>query len=273
MSKMVNIAVPVIAGIILLSAFGQPGPKPEQKVEISTRYGNIVVRLFNETPQHRDNFIGLVKKGFYDSLMFHRIIPTFMIQGGDPKSKYALPGQLLGDGDLGYKIPAEFHPGIFHKRGALGAARDNNPEKASNSSQFYIVQGRTFTSQELINMENSYNYAAKRKMFEDVMRSDSVRIRLDDFTLRGDKEGLHRYMASLEPLMDSAFAPQEFRFTTRQMSAYASKGGAPHLDMLGYTVFGEVISGMNVVDSIVELKRDSMDRPLVDLRMKMRLLK
>jgi peptidylprolyl isomerase len=262
----------LVLSVVLFSAFTPPKPQKEQRVEITTKFGKIVVKLYNETPLHRDNFIDLVKKGFYDSLLFHRVIPTFVIQGGDPTSKYAPAGQLIGDGDLGYKIPAEISPRFIHKRGALGAARDNNPERASNGSQFYIVQGKTFTAEEVIMMENNKNINAKRQLFEEIMKTDSVRVKIDDFTLRGDKEGLHMFLEALKPQIDALYAPKEMAYTPQQISTYVTLGGAPHLDM-SYTVFGEVVSGMNVVDSIVALKRDTMDRPLEDLRMKMRLLK
>ncbi len=129
-----------------LQSFAQTGNK---KVKIITDSGTIVVRLFDETPKHRDNFIKLVKQKFYDSVLFHRVIKNFMIQGGDPESKHAQPGQQLGNGDVGYKIPAEFNEKIFHKKGVLAAARDNNPEKASSGCQFYIVQGKVYTDSTL----------------------------------------------------------------------------------------------------------------------------
>jgi cyclophilin family peptidyl-prolyl cis-trans isomerase len=267
-----KIACFVVAGVLILSAFSGPIPQKEQKVEISTKFGKIIVKLYNETPLHRDNFIHLVKEGFYDSLLFHRIVPTFMVQGGDPKSKNAVAGQIIGDGDLGYKIPAEINKDLIHKRGALAAARDDNAERASNASQFYIVQGRTFKAEDVINLENNKNYNAKRQLFEKIMASDTIKARLDNFTVRGDKEGLHAFLAELQPKVDSIYEPMRMEYTTEQMREYVFKGGAPHLDM-SYTVFGEVVSGMNIVDSIVKQKRDSMDRPLTDIRIKMRLLK
>jgi peptidyl-prolyl cis-trans isomerase B (cyclophilin B) len=257
-----------------VSAFTPP-QKPankEQHVEITTRFGKMVVKLYNETPKHRDNFIKLVKEGFYDSLLFHRVIPTFMIQGGDPNSKYAPAGSALGEGELPYRIPAEFNKNLYHKRGALAAARTDNPEKASSACQFYIVQGRTFQVEELTAYENSVNINAKRKMFGNMVQSDSIKAKLNDFTLRGDKDGLHKYMLSLQAVIDNAYAPVEFRFGPNQVIDYLQIGGAPHLDG-NYTVFGEVVSGLHVVDSIAAQKRDTIDRPLVDLRMKMRLLK
>ena len=133
--------------------------KMERMVLITTDYGNMKVKLYNATPKHRDNFVKLVKQGFYDSLLFHRVIQTFMIQGGDPQSKNAAPGVQLGSGDIGYTVPAEFVDTIYHKKGSLCAARTENPAKASSSCQFYIVQGKTFTNEQLDQMaKKSYTY-------------------------------------------------------------------------------------------------------------------
>lgn len=257
-----------------ISSFSPPKPAPpkEQLVEISTRYGIMVVKLYNETPKHRDNFIKLVNEGFYDSLLFHRVIPTFMIQGGDPTSKYAAPGKRLGETEVPYTIPAEFNKKLYHKRGALAAARNDNPAKASSGCQFYIVQGRTFKIEELSAYENQVNYEKKRRMFADLLQSDSMKVMLNDFTLRGDKAGMHKYMLSMQEVIDKQFAPYEFKFSPDQVIDYLQIGGAPHLDQ-NYTVFGEVISGLQIVDSIAANKTDSLNRPLVDLRMKMRLKK
>lgn len=260
--------------VLGITSFTPPKPAAakEQFIEIYTKYGKITVKLYNETPKHRDNFIKLVKEGFYDSLLFHRVIPTFMIQAGDPKSKYAVAGDALGEGELPYSIPAEFNKKLYHKRGALAAARTDNPEKASSANQFYIVQGRTFTIDELIAYENSINYTAKRKLFGEMMQSDSMKAKLNDYTLRGDKEGLHAYMLSMQDVIDKLYAPQEFKFSANQVIDYLQFGGAPHLDE-NYTVFGEVVSGLNVVDVIAGLKSDTIDRPFVDVRIKMKLLK
>ncbi|MBD0331817.1 MAG: peptidylprolyl isomerase [Chitinophagaceae bacterium] len=200
----------------------------EKDVELVTTYGNIVLRLYDSTPLHRDNFLRLVKSGFYDSILFHRVIQNFMIQAGDPESKRAQPGQPLGNGGPGYTIPAEFRVTLFHKKGALAAARtgDNvNPQKASSGSQFYIVQGKKFTDAGL----------------------DSVEI----IRLNGRK------------------LPAEHR------EVYKTIGGTPHLDQ-NYTVFGEVVKGLNVVDSIaaVSTSRTPPDRPITDVRiLKARLIK
>lgn len=279
MIKMTSLKKTILIALLCLTAWGissftppKPSPPKEQLVEINTRYGIMVVKLYNQTPKHRDNFIKLVKEGFYDSLLFHRVIPTFMIQGGDPDSKYAPAGKALGETEVPYTIPAEFNKKLYHKRGALAAARTDNPAKASSGCQFYIVQGRTFKIEELSAYANQVNYEKKRKMFSDLLQSDSMKVKLNDFTLRGDKEGMHKYMLSMQEVIDKQFAPYEFKFEPDQIIDYLQIGGAPHLDE-NYTVFGEVISGMSVIDSIATQKTDTLNRPLVDLRMKMKLLK
>ena len=193
------------------------------KVKIETDSGSIVVQLYDKTPLHRDNFEKLVKEGFYDSLLFHRVINHFMIQGGDPNSKNAPDGILLGEGGLPYTVPAEFDSSLFHKKGALAAAREgdaSNPTKASSSTQFYIVQGKTFTDEELNKVE------------------ERIKMKI----------------------------PEEHR------QVYRTIGGTPHLDM-NYTVFGEVISGMDVIDKIASTATDENNRPLKNIKMKMSIVK
>ncbi|MFZ4752666.1 MAG: peptidylprolyl isomerase [Chitinophagaceae bacterium] len=201
--------------IILSLAIGSFAQKNKNKfVEIETTMGKIKIELFADVPQHSENFLKLVKDGFYDSLLFHRVIPSFMIQGGDPDSKNALDGQMLGNGDIGYKVPAEFMvPKYYHKKGALAAARDNNPEKASSGCQFYIVVGRTFTDQDLTTMEQ-----------------------------RGG-----------------------FTYSEQAKKDYKTIGGTPHLDN-GYTVFGQVVEGQEVVDAIAMTPRNTSDRPNENVR-------
>lgn len=185
------------------------------RVKLVTDSGTMIIRLYDSTPLHRDNFLKLVKQGFYDSLLFHRVIPEFMIQGGDPQSKNAEPGAMLGNGggDM-TRIPAEFKPSLYHKKAVLAAARDGNPEKASSACQFYIVDGKPFTDEQLNQLEQS----------------------------RGMK------------------------YTEEQRQFYKTVGGTPRLDM-GYTVFGEVESGMEVIGKISHAARDGNNRPLTDIRM------
>ncbi|MEQ1675498.1 MAG: peptidylprolyl isomerase [Chitinophagaceae bacterium] len=192
--------------------------RTKRDVLLQTSQGDIIIRLADSTPLHRDNFLKLVKTGYYDSVLFHRVIKNFMIQGGDPNSKSAKPGEQLGNGGPSYRIPAEFKASLFHRKGVIAAARDNNPEKASSGSQFYIVQGKTFTDAELDNLE--------------IQR------------LQGRK------------------------IPVEQREVYKTIGGTPHLDM-GYTVFGEVVYGIEVVDKIAAVatsKGAVADRPLEDVR-------
>jgi peptidyl-prolyl cis-trans isomerase B (cyclophilin B) len=200
--------------LFFLSSFAA---KPKDTyVKITTNYGEVYLKLYNETPKHRDNFIKIIKDGTLNQTLFHRVIQEFMIQGGDPTSKTAKQGQQLGEGDLGYTIAAEFNPNLFHKKGVLSAARDNNPEKASSASQFYIVQGKVFTDDELDAVEK--NRMGGRKI------------------------------------------PKE------QREVYKTIGGSPHLDQ-NYTVFGEVVKGIIMVDNICTVKVDGNNRPLTDIKM------
>jgi peptidyl-prolyl cis-trans isomerase B (cyclophilin B) len=247
---------------------------PEQKVEITTNFGVIVVKLYNETPLHRDNFIKLVKEGFYDSLLFHRIINTFMIQGGDPNSKYADSTAMLGNGDVGYKVPGEFNRDLYHKKGALAAARDNNPERASSGCQFYIVHGKKFTQQELEQILNARNMNNKQSILYNCYQKDTIQAAIYQIQQSGDKELLRAYMANLQKIVDKMYAdqfPDAEKVNLDQMGAYINDGGAPHLDG-SYTVFGEVISGLEVVDKIANQPKGNADRPLENIRMRMRLL-
>ncbi len=194
-------------------------------VEIKTDYGTMVVKLYDSTPLHRDNFIKLVKQKFYDSLLFHRVIEGFMIQGGDPESKHADSAAMLGNGEApGDMIPAEFRTGLYHKKGALAMARTDNPEKASSNCQFYIVQGQVYTNAQLNDME--------------------CKIRQNN---------------------------PDFYFTDAERKTYNTIGGTPFLDQ-NYTVFGEVIKGIDVIDKIAAAQKDANDRPLQNIRMKMRML-
>jgi cyclophilin family peptidyl-prolyl cis-trans isomerase len=233
MIKKTGLVFAFLSFFVLIVA-GQPAVKLKRKdrkrdVELYTSAGNIILRLYDSTPLHRDNFLKLVKAHYYDSILFHRVIKNFMIQSGDPISKTALAGQPLGNGGPAYMVPAEFRPSLFHKKGVLAAARtgdDVNPERQSSASQFYIVQGRKFTDREL----------------------DSVEV----VRLKGYK------------------LPLEHR------EIYKSIGGTPQLDQ-NYTVFGEVVKGLDVVDSIAGTatsKGVDKDRPLQDIRIiKARLVK
>mgnify|MGYP000382271647 FL=1 len=236
-------------------------------VKLETTMGNITVALYNETPKHRDNFIKLVKEGVYDSTLFHRVIKQFMIQAGDPDSKNASDTAMLGSGDVGYTIPAEFNPKFFHKKGVLAAARqgdDVNPEKASSGCQFYIVTGRKFTEPQLLGMENKINEQHEEALFDSLARQHMKEI----YKMRkaGDNAGLLELQDTLEAQpVELADKEEKFRFTPEQIKAYSTVGGAPHLDG-SYTVFGEVTEGMEVVENIEIAKTNRADRPVENIR-------
>ena len=217
----------VITSFVFFSLYNvSQAQKPAQSmakiVLISTELGDIKIKLYDETPLHRDNFLKLVSEKYLDSTLFHRVINQFMIQGGDPDSKHAIAGSLLGNGGPSYTIPAEFRKGIYHKKGALAAAREGdqvNPTKASSGSQFYIVQGKVYTVEEL-------NMFAQR--------------------------------------MGKTFSPE-------QIKTYTTIGGTPHLDD-NYTVFGEVIKGLDVIDKIASVATDKNNRPLQNIPMTVKLV-
>jgi peptidylprolyl isomerase len=256
----------------------KPSKKEEKpiRVEISTEFGSMYFKLYNETPLHRDNFVKLIKQGFYDSLLFHRVIKSFMIQGGDPTSKYADSNAMLGSGDVGYKVPAEFNPALFHKRGALAAARDNNPQQMSSGCQFYIVQGRKFTTQELEQMINTKNLNRKQEILYQIYQTDSVQTAVNNFQKAGgDREQLRLYMDQLQKVVDQVYEqkyPNADKVNMDQIQTYVEFGGAPHLDG-AYTVFGEMESGFEVLDIIANQATLPGDRPISDIRMKIRILK
>ncbi|MBR3625536.1 MAG: peptidylprolyl isomerase [Bacteroidaceae bacterium] len=240
------------------------------KVKIETTKGDIIVKLYDQTPNHRDNFIKLVKEGTYEGTLFHRVIKDFMIQAGDPDSKGAPKGQMLGSGDVGYTVPAEFvYPQLFHKKGALAAARqgDNvNPEKASSGCQFYIVTGRVFNDSTLQAMEEQKT----QNKFTSVFNSLAQKHMKEIYQLRrnNDQEGLMNLQDSIFGETQKLLADEPaFKFTEEQRQAYTTVGGTPHLDG-EYTVFGEVIEGMDVVDEIQQVATNASDRPDEDIVIK-----
>ena len=222
MTKKVFLGSVILLLVLNFSGFAQKAGS-QTMVIVSTSHGDIKLALYNETPQHRDNFIKLVKSGFYNGTLFHRVMENFMIQGGDPKSKNASPTQMLGNGGPGYTIPAEFNPKFYHKKGALAAARQPdsvNPKKASSGSQFYIVQGKTFGKMTL--------------------------------------EGLSKQKG--------------ITYTEEQIKTYETAGGYAPLDM-DYTVFGEVVEGLDVLDNIAAQKVGRGNRPIEDIKMTLTIVK
>ena len=272
----------VVLGLLSLNTFGQKKKKDklgkESLVLIQTDFGDIKIKLYNQTPIHRDNFLKLVEEGLYDSTLFHRVIPQFMIQGGDPDSKGAKEGTKLGDGGMGYTLEAEFVDSLIHKRGALAAARmpDNvNPEKRSSSSKFYIVQGRKFSEANLSGMAQKQNYNMKGQLMNEFFNRPENKAylsRLQTCQKEKDDSAMQLLMQEIEPLVDREFEPKQIKFHPRAIEAYTTVGGAPHLDG-GYTVFGEVVEGMDVVDAISAQSCDRNNRPLKDVSMKVKAVK
>ncbi|HWV29631.1 MAG TPA: peptidylprolyl isomerase [Dyadobacter sp.] len=201
--------------LIALNVCAQKSSKKDEVITIATDKGTMRFILFDETPKHKANFIKLAKDKFYNGLLFHRVIDDFMIQGGDPNSRNAKPDEMLGRGDNGYKVPAEINGKLFHQKGALAAARDNNPQKESSGCQFYIVEGRKWSKADL----EKQSARAARKL------------------------------------------------TDAQKKVYETIGGTPHLDG-AYTVFGQLIDGMDVIDKIASVDKDERDRPEKDISMK-----
>lgn len=255
----------------------------EKKVLIKTTQGDIKIKLYNETPKHRDNFIKLVEKKFYDSLLFHRVIKDFMIQAGDPKSKNAKSTDMLGSTGPGYSVPAEINPKFFHKKGVLSAARrpdQVNPKRESSGSQFYIVQGKKINDNELNMMEQQVQNQGKRKLFAEYMKrpkNANIRTQVNSLQmkLRQSADSLERVNAQKElnqlgeevgKLVEDEYEKgTPFKFTEEQKNAYKTIGGAPHLDGT-YSIFGEVIEGLDIIDKICNMPTASGDRPIDDIR-------
>jgi len=236
-----------------------------QKIEMITDNGTIILELYNETPLHRDNFIKVVQEGIYDSVMFHRVISDFMIQSGDPDSKYAKPGDTLGNGGLDYRVDAEFNPNLFHKKGVLAAARDGNPERASSSTQFYIVQGKVFNDSLLDRAEERINGWLAEHYFKKDPENQSLQ---DSLQQAIDSENIEKYRLYSDSISSSAKLYKNFdrySISEAQRTVYKTLGGTPHLDQ-NYTVFGEVIKGLDVVDSIAAVQTGAFDRPVTDVR-------
>lgn len=237
------------------------------KINIHTTEGDIVVRLYDETPLHRDNFLKLVKEGTLNGTLFHRVIKDFMIQGGDPDSINAPAGKQLGMGGPGYTVPAEFvYPKLFHKRGALSAARqadEVNPNRESSGSQFYIVWGKVYKPQELKQLEKQMAMQQVQQAFNELVREHKAEVM--DLRRNRDREGL---MALQDRLADEAKArcKDAATFTDEQTEAYTTVGGTPFLDGQ-YTVFGEVESGLDVVERIQQAETLRDDRPKKDVCM------
>ena len=268
-------SIVLVMVIIVFSCTGKTSATnndKETRVVISTEYGDMVVALYNDTPLHRDNFIKLAKEGFYDGLLFHRVIKDFMIQGGDPESKGAAPGKRLGGGGPGYQIPAEIVKGRYHKKGALAAARqgDNvNPERKSSGSQFYIVQGKVYDEATLQQFEQQQKFndvrAEAMKMYR--AKGDLVQ----RYQREGKTDSLSMLQISIQEEAEKIVEGQTFELLNEQRQVYTTIGGTPHLDG-AYTVFGEVVEGLDVIDKIANTETAQGDRPLKDIVLKVKIL-
>lgn len=258
-----------------LSGCGQ-SDKPtgtDYVIKIRTKFGEMIAVLYDETPKHKANFIKLAREHYYDSLLFHRIIAGFMIQGGDPESKHAAPGQRLGTGGPGYTVEAEINPKFIHEKGAFSAARladQMNPKKASSGSQFYIVQGRRFSDAEINQGEMRIQYQQKSQYLREILQMpeyENLRVQVMQRQQQGDAAWLNSFFEKSDTLIQQVRGQYEpFKYTEEQKARYREVGGAAHLDG-DYTVFGKVIRGLEVIDMIASQPKDATDRPLEDIRM------
>ena len=280
---MAAVGIAALAGsVAFATASGNPGSQDAKKVEmtqeinrsevaagptldIATTAGNIKIRLYDDTPLHRDNFMKLAKEGYYDGVLFHRVIKDFMVQTGDPESKEAPEGATLGSGGPGYTVPAEIeYPKHYHKYGALAAARtgDNmNPERKSSGSQFYIVTGKKYSPQQLSRMEQASIQKQLQSYFMNLQRQHADTIR--QLRLAKDSVGLENLRQKLIEETEANVKPTTM--TEEMVRDYSTIGGTPHLDGQ-YTVFGEVLEGMDTVEKIQNAATDGHDRPTEDIR-------
>ena len=265
----------IFALLVLISAGCATGTENKTKmsntkdatVVLTTTLGDITIRLYGDTPKHRDNFLKLVSEGYYDGVLFHRVIDKFMIQTGDPDSKNAPAGKMLGMGDPGYTIDAEImYPKHFHRRGALAAARTGdevNPERKSSGSQFYIVTGQVYNDSTIVQMEKRMQQSQQQEVFNRLAKEHRDTI----FAMRKsrDRAGLEKLQNELIEQTMKEVAANPAKISAEAREAYTSVGGTPHLDG-AYTVFGEVVDGMEVVAKIENAETDRNDRPVTDIK-------
>lgn len=264
MSRQVTILLIALAFLSLTGC----AQKKDHVVTIKTKYGDMVAILYDETPKHKANFIKLASEHYFDSLLFHRVIEGFMIQGGDPESKKAAAGQRLGNGGPNYTIEAEFNPKFFHEKGALSAARLGdpvNPTKASSGSQFYIVQGRKVSEAELTIDQQKFGMSLQQffQKPENKIYYDSIA----KLYQARDQQAYENYIVSLKPIVETQLGVElDKDISPEIVKAYSTVGGTPSLDGQ-YTVFGKVIKGLEVIDKIAAQPKDAADRPTEDIRM------
>lgn len=239
----------------------------ETNVKLETTLGEIIIKLYNDTPKHRDNFIKLTNEGYYDGVLFHRVIKEFMIQTGDGDSRTATPTQQLGTGGPGYTIDAEIlYPKYFHKKGALAAARQGdqvNPERKSSGSQFYIVTGKTFPENQIKSLQSQLVNSQRQDLFRKLVNSNRELIM--ELQANGDSDGIKSLQEQLIAETDAQLANTPSGLSDEQIDAYMNIGGTPHLDNQ-YTVFGEVVLGLDIIDKIQGVKTGKADRPKEDIK-------
>ncbi|MBI9054718.1 MAG: peptidylprolyl isomerase [Bacteroidales bacterium] len=268
MKKVILISL-VFSFIVFSCQIDQSKKKTDDQLyKIETVYGDMIFKLYDETPLHKENFIKLIEQGYFNDLLFHRVIDGFMIQGGDPNSRDAKPGKKLGEGGPGYTIPAEFVEGIFHKKGVIAAAREGdnvNPEMRSAGSQFYIVQGIVLTNEDVKKVEDRINAGRLNKLitkFVDEAKNEAY-----------NTGGTIDYQIILPNARKKA--EEEFnqggyyKIPEDKLKVYQTIGGTPHLDN-AYTVFGEIIEGLEIIDKIAAAETDKNDRPVSDIKMKIK---
>jgi peptidylprolyl isomerase len=273
---LISITLTILMSMASINAAEKPSNNKDVMVELSTEFGTMKILLYGETPKHRDNFLKLVEQGFYNDLLFHRVIKDFMIQGGDPDSKGAAQGKQLGAGDVGYTIPAEFvYPKYYHKKGALAAARQGdqvNPEKRSSGCQFYIVQGKKLTDAEIKQMEYNLLGQAKESRFYEIVRERSAEIQ--KLRMEKNQAGLNNLQSEIVAQLESEFKDKasQYVMSDEMKEVYKTVGGTPFLDN-AYTVFGEVVEGLEVIDKIAAVETAPGDRPKSDVKMKIKVIK
>ena len=259
--------------VLSLTGCTQAVDGTDHVITIKTKFGEMVAILYDETPQHKANFIKLAEQHYFDSLLFHRVMNGFMIQGGDPESKKAKAGQRLGSGGPGYTVEAEISPKFFHEKGAFSAARlgdQMNPKRASSGSQFYIVHGKKYSDAELSHGEQRIMYQNKNRYLREILQMpeyEKLRLQVMEKQRQGDVTWMNSFFEKSDTLIRQVRKDYEpFAYTPEQKSAYREVGGAAHLDG-DYTVFGKVIRGLDVIDKIATQPTDAANRPIEDVRM------
>lgn len=262
--------VSLIAFLLLFSCTEKKQKHEDQLYKIETIYGDIIFKLYDETPIHKENFIKLIESDYFNDLLFHRVINGFMIQGGDPDSRNAPAGKLLGEGGPDYTLPAEFVDSIFHKKGVIAAARegdDVNPEMRSSASQFYIVQGKVFSDEDIEKVEDRINASRLNKLI--ITYLEEEKLKAYDTGLIIDYETL---LPKVREKAEEEFKKQGYyKIPDLKRKVYQTIGGTPHLDM-AYTIFGEVVEGLEIIDKIAAVETDTNDRPVKDIKMRIKKL-